>query len=138
VIETKNDFFIQFIKSRPELEAKVREAANGDNTKKFFAASAVDTALHSASGEERTCLMRLEGRIEWNVILGALRDPAPIGGIPRDSHRRDLDGRRAQIASEVRKMVAEAERWNRQHPNDEPIVIDVNFEKDVEAAKWPL
>lgn len=44
-----------------------------------------------------------------------------------------LEARRAAIAAEVRQMVADAEHWNSTHPNEEPIVVDPDLTKDVEA-----
>lgn len=46
-----------------------------------------------------------------------------------------IQDRRAALADEMKKLVADAEHWNRTHPDEEPIVIDVDITADVEQAR---
>lgn len=48
-----------------------------------------------------------------------------------EANRRALEARRERLAEELRQMVADAERWNRTHPDEEPIIVDVNLTPDV-------
>jgi hypothetical protein len=51
-----------------------------------------------------------------------------------DSRRTDLEARRRAIADEMAAIQADADHWNRTHPDEEPIVIDLNLSAEVEAA----
>jgi hypothetical protein len=53
---------------------------------------------------------------------------------PHEALQRNVDARREKIAAEMRQLVADAEHWNRTHPDEEPIIIDPDFGKDVDAA----
>lgn len=48
---------------------------------------------------------------------------------------KDIQERREALADEMKKLVADAEHWNRTHPNEEPIVIDPDITADVEHAR---
>lgn len=48
-----------------------------------------------------------------------------------EANRRALEARRERLAEELRQMVADAGHWNRTHPDEEPIIVDVNLEPDV-------
>ena len=44
---------------------------------------------------------------------------------------RDVARRRDRIVEDLRDLVRDAEAWNRLHPDEEPIVIDVDLTADV-------
>lgn len=44
---------------------------------------------------------------------------------------RDVARRRDRIAEDLRQLVRDAEAWNTLHPDEEPIVIDVDLTPDV-------
>jgi hypothetical protein len=46
-----------------------------------------------------------------------------------------LAERREKIADGLRQLKAEADHWNKTHPNEAPIVVDFDLTKDVEAAR---
>ncbi len=45
-----------------------------------------------------------------------------------------IEARRQAIADEMAAIRADAEHWNRMHPGEEPIAIDLNLGPDVAAA----
>lgn len=61
-------------------------------------------------------------------------DDCPLHGRYSDHPRQvTLLERLKRIAAELRQLQADAEHWNRLHPDEEPIVIDVNLSGDVAA-----
>jgi hypothetical protein len=48
---------------------------------------------------------------------------------------RSFRRRRQRIADEMAQMKLDADHWNRLHPNEEPIVVDVDLTVEVAALK---
>jgi hypothetical protein len=48
--------------------------------------------------------------------------------------QRELMKRRLRIADRLAELKADADHWNRTHPDEEPIVIDVDLGPDIEKA----
>lgn len=49
-------------------------------------------------------------------------------------HARRLHERRQELARRMAELRADAEHWNRTHPDDEPIVVDMDLGPEVVAA----
>lgn len=49
--------------------------------------------------------------------------------------KRRVKNQREKIADELAQIKADADRWNRMHPDEEPIVIDMDLTADVLAAQ---
>ena len=54
---------------------------------------------------------------------------------PRPVADKGLKQRRDQVVGDVVSMADDADRWNRLHPNDEPIQLPLDYELDVLLAR---
>lgn len=52
---------------------------------------------------------------------------------PALRQRANLIARRAQIADELFQIVLDAEHWNRLHPAQKPITIDLDLDEEITA-----
>lgn len=51
----------------------------------------------------------------------------------RRAREANVAARRERIAAEMRQLKIDADAWNARHPDEEPIVIDMNLQPDIDA-----
>ena len=94
--------------------------------------------LLSAAAREETGVDEVTGRpyrVNFAVTERSGKDQLTLwhtlDDAPRHLAHRGLIQRREQVVGDVLSMADDADRWNRLHPNDEPIQLPLDFEFDV-------